>query len=127
MASAPPCPDFSSIRSDAPGLTGPEGQKFTSYCRFAREIEKGIQPRRVLHLVENVVLGDKGEADFFSDELGCQAVLIDAADFGLVSRPRLWWSGIPWLSAPTSPFTGKAGAWWFGSSPKSCCSRVPVA
>ena len=111
MASAPPCPDISCIRSDAPGLTGPEGQKFTSYCRFVREIEKGIQPRRVLRLVENVVLGDKGEADFFSVELGCQAELIDAADVGLVGRPRLWWGRIPWLSAPTSPFTGKPLQW----------------
>ena len=111
LIGAPPCPDFSTIRADSPGRTGPEGQKFTAFCRWARKLEDGLAPRRILWLVENVVLSDRGEVDFFSKELQCDAVLVDSADIGVISRPRLWWSRIPWCSNPVSPITGGALRW----------------
>ena len=56
--------DFSAIRPDAPGRSGPEGQKFFHYCTWCREVESGLPHHRVGYLVENVILQDRGEADF---------------------------------------------------------------
>ena len=99
----PPCADFSPIRPNAPGRSGPEGQKFTNFCTWCREIEAGLPHHRVGYLVENVILQDRGEADFFSNILGCQTVAVDASDFGLISRPRLWWSRVDWHNVNSYP------------------------
>lgn len=73
---APPCPDFSTIKGDdAPGSHGQEGQKFLKFAKFAREVEDLLHPIPVGYLVENVILQDRGEIDFFSSSLDCQAVL----------------------------------------------------
>ena len=109
---APPCPDFSVIKGDeAPGSHGQEGQKFTKFCTFAREVESYLHPIPVGYLVENVVLQDRAEIDYFSHALDCQAVLVDAADYGLVSRPRLWWTRIPWPEITKHPFTNHPLRW----------------
>ena len=110
FVAAPPCPDFSKIRDDAPGSAGPEGQKFTQYCAFVNKIEEQIPHKRVGHLVENVLMA-KGEADHFSSRLDCQAVACDSADLGLINRPRLWWSRINWSKIRSSPWTGHRLKW----------------
>ena len=110
FVAAPPCPDFSRIKEDAPGSNGTEGQKFTAYCGFANQVEMNIPHRRVGHLVENVVM-EKGEADYFASLLDCNAVLLDAQDLGLISRPRLWWTRIDWGVIKHSPFTGTRLKW----------------
>lgn len=109
---APPCPDFSPIKGeDAPGSHGQEGQKFLKFVNFAREVESQLHPIPVGYLVENVVLQDRGEVDFFSKSLDCQAVLVDSADYGVISRPRLWWSRVDWTSQTHRPFTSRPFQW----------------
>ncbi|CAE7040700.1 ftsH [Symbiodinium sp. CCMP2592] len=71
---APPCHDFSRIRSDPPGTHGHEGSK-------------------VLFLVENVHMSASQQREL-DDALGCRAFACDAASWGVVSRPRLWWSNV---------------------------------
>ena len=110
FASAPPCPDFSRIKTDPLGSSGEEGQKFTAYCSFAREIEENLPNRRVGYITENVVM-NKGEADFFSSRLDCEPVVLDAQDHGLISRPRLWWTRIDWGQTRHSPLTGDKLKW----------------
>ena len=110
FASAPPCPDFSRIKEDPPGSAGEEGQKFTAYCSFAREIEAGLPNRRVGYIVENVVMNKK-EADFFSSRLDCEPVVLDAQDHGLINRPRLWWTRVGWGQTKHSPLTGEKIRW----------------
>ena len=110
FASAPPCPDFSRIRDDAPGSAGEEGQKFTAYCEFIRKVEMDIPHKRTGHITENVVM-DKGEADHFAGLLDCNTVLADAQDFGLINRPRLWWTRVDWSRTRTNPITGKRLRW----------------
>ena len=107
---APPCPDFSRIRDDAPGSAGAEGQKFTAYCDFVADIESRIPHKRVGHLTENVVM-EKGEADFFAKKLKGNTVMADAQDFGLISRPRLWWTRVDWSHIKASPVTGQRLQW----------------
>ena len=40
-----------------------------------------------------------------------QAVVVDAADYQVVSRPRLWWSRTPWTSQTHHPFTNQPLQW----------------
>eukprot|EP00435_Cladocopium_sp_Y103_P038903 s1402_g10.t1 len=110
FVAAPPCPDFSRIREGAPGSEGSEGQKFTAYCGFVNQVEMKIPHKRVGHLTENVVM-EKGEADFFAARLDCNTVAADSADFGLINRPRLWWTRIDWSKVRHSPVTGKQLKW----------------
>lgn len=109
---APPCPDFSPIKGDeAPGSKGQEGQKFIKFCTFAREVESRLHPIPVGYLVENVILQDRAEIHYFSQALDCQAIVMDAADYGMVSRPRLWWTRIPWHNVTKHPFTNHPVRW----------------
>ena len=111
QASAPPCPDFSRIKDDAPGKEGAEGSKFPKYCRFAKAIRDELPEHYFLQLCENVILSDQGEVEFFSQHLGLPAVIADAADYKAVSRPRLWWSSIDWTKSRHSPVTGAPLQW----------------
>ena len=55
ITAGPPCPDFSRIRGpDAPGKAGPEGQKFTAFCKFINELRGLLRCPNTI-LVENVV------------------------------------------------------------------------
>ncbi len=110
--SAPPCPDFSSIKGDeAPGKEGPEGQKFLRFTEFANSVEERLPHKKFGYLVENVILQDRGEADLFSLQMNCNVVAIDATDYGLINRPRLWWSRIQWDQVKVQPFTGRPLRW----------------
>ena len=109
---APPCPDFSVIKGDeAPGSKGQEGQKFLKFAQFSRALETALSPIPVRYLVENVVLQDRAEVDFFSEALQCNAVILDAADYGITSRPRIWWSRISWPETRSHPFTHQPLQW----------------
>lgn len=107
----PPCPDFSMIRSDAPGKAGPEGRKFTEYCAQTKSLEDLLQPRHFVHLCENVIFAQPSEADHFSNELKANPIALDAADFGLISRPRLFWTRIQWSEVHTNPITQEPLKW----------------
>ena len=109
QASAPPCPDFSRIKDDAPGKEGAEGSKFPKYCSFAKAVREELPEHYFLQLCENVILSDQGEVEFFSQQLGVPAVIADASDYKAVSRPRLWWSSIDWTKS--SPVTGAPLQW----------------
>ena len=90
----PPCPDLSNTNGDgALGRAGVEGitvdEVFDIFLRF-----RELSPWRVDFLIENVVPMVRGDADHFSKRLGVEAVLVDAADWGRVRRPRLWWTSL---------------------------------
>ena len=111
LTSAPPCPDFSQICPDAPGKEGQEGRKFVEFCKFADTLQRQLQHPIQLRLCENVVFQDRGEISYFEKALRCSAVVVDASDFGLVSRPRLFWTDIPWDQKLEHPTTGKPLRW----------------
>ena len=108
---APPCPDFSQINSSAEGLSGVEGSKFTKYAELASQIETLLGPRETRHLVENVVMQQRSEAQHISSALHSNPVVVDAADFGLVGRPRLWWTRTEWRNFSVNPLTGAHLRW----------------
>ena len=111
QASAPPCPDFSRIKDDAPGKEGAEGSKFPKYCSFAKAIRDELPDHQFLQLCENVILSDQGEVEFFAQHLGVPAVIADATDYKAVSCARLWWSSIDWTKSRHSPVTGAPLQW----------------
>jgi len=41
----------------------------------------------------------KDEIDHFSEQLQCKPIMVDAADLGVIRRPRLWWSNANWDTA----------------------------
>eukprot|EP00438_Fugacium_kawagutii_P014457 Skav223504 [mRNA] locus=scaffold1160:147994:152414:- [translate_table: standard] len=92
----PPCPDFSRIKGDqGAGKEGPEGQKFGQWIQWMRRLQPLLRQRHLLRLVENVIPHRKQDIRYFEEALEAKAVQVDSAMFGLVSRPRMWWSDLP--------------------------------
>ncbi|CAE7231016.1 unnamed protein product [Symbiodinium sp. CCMP2592] len=96
IAAGPPCPDYSRVRENAPGTSGPEGSKFVRFAELIKSLEKKWRYAQCVLLVENVVPANKEDVRRLGRALSAQAVMHDAGDFGLVTRPRLWWTRIPW-------------------------------
>ena len=88
-----------------------EGSKFTSYAALARDIEASLGSRETRHLVENVVMQQRNEAQHISSALDASPVVVDAADFGLIGRPRMWWSRLEWKQFQVNPITGSHLRW----------------
>ena len=106
LTAAPPCPDFSRIRPDAAGREGPEGQKFDNMLRWFAAPEAIFGPRKVLRLIENVIMSRKADLKHFEAEIGVPGIIVDAQDWGTVKRPRVWWSDAGW-----SQFSDTAMGW----------------
>ena len=111
LAAAPPCPDFSILTGHGKGFSGNEGCKFQSYAEFAMQLEKLLEGWECHHLMENVVMQQQSEIQWVSNNTNTSPVIADAADFGLISRPRLWWTRIDWSSVVTNPVTGDKIRW----------------
>ncbi|CAE7027728.1 DD3-3 [Symbiodinium sp. CCMP2592] len=92
LFAAPPCHDFSRIRSDPPGTQGQKGSKFVRFAEWLKDFAKSSS-FRVLFLVENVYMSASQQQEL-DRALECRAFACDAANWGIVSRPRLWWSNV---------------------------------
>ena len=96
ITAGPPCPDFSRILgSEGKGASGTEGQKFVQFSQLLNEITTRLR-HPYITLVENVVFHNHQEAKEFDTRLGLGSAVLDAKDFGAISRPRLWWTNLPW-------------------------------
>ena len=54
ITAAPPCPDFSRVRPDAPGRHGQSGNLFVDFTKFMTALLNLLPGRRACLLVENV-------------------------------------------------------------------------
>lgn len=111
ILAAPPCPDFSVIKQDGAGLDGQEGAKFTKFGDFLAALEQELHGWHIDLLCENVVMQKPDEIQHISDKLQAQPVVVDAADLGLINRPRLWWLRLRWKEIWTNPFTQRPFRW----------------
>ena len=111
VSGGPPCPDFSGIAESAQGRMGEEGNKFVKFADFLNRLEKLLRPRDVHILIENVVMQNPADTQFFTDALQAQPVLLDPADFSIISRPRLFWSRVRWCDFSVCPMTQKQLKW----------------
>lgn len=88
VLAGPPSPDNSRME-------GTEGRQFEQFCACCAQLE-GSLDNAFQYLVENVVFQAKREIQHFSERLQCQPFLADAADFGAISRPLLFWTRKSW-------------------------------
>ncbi|CAE7206135.1 unnamed protein product [Symbiodinium natans] len=96
IAGGPPCHDYSRIRSSAPGAQGLEGSKFVRFAELVKELERSWGRPQAVLIVENVLPQNKADIRAFEKALAAQAVMHDSSDFGIISRPRVWWTRVPW-------------------------------
>ena len=95
VLAAPPCPDFSRIH-EGPGKEGESGKLFGLFCDLLSSLEALLKGRSMALLVENVIMACSGDINYFSQRLRCEPIIVDAADWGVVHRPRLWWTRVDW-------------------------------
>ena len=100
---APPCPDFSRVTGHGQGFDGTEGCKFKHFAEFANELESQLDGWDFHHLIENVVMQQKSEIQWVSEKTHTSPLVVDAADFGWISRPRIWWTRVDWSQFTTNP------------------------
>ena len=99
----PPCPDYSKINASAQGREGTSGQLFVRFTEFLQKLEAGVGVQFHL-LVENVLLQKSTDLEWFNQAMGAQPLAADAASFGLISRPRTWWTRVDWTKVQANPY-----------------------
>ncbi|CAE6943486.1 unnamed protein product [Symbiodinium sp. CCMP2592] len=110
VLAGPPCPDFSKV-ANGQGRSGPTGKLFQVFCLFLQTLE-GLLLRHSFHvIVENVVMNRREDVDFFSQQLGASPTLLCSSDFGIISRPRLFWTRLDFAKVKTNPITGQPMRW----------------
>ena len=103
LTGGPPCHDYRVIKQVSDGREGVEGPKFVKFADSMETLEASLPNHRVAPLIENVLMSNNDDILYLSDRLKSQPILVDSADRGAVSRPRLWWSRINWTSVRTNP------------------------
>eukprot|EP00438_Fugacium_kawagutii_P029614 Skav202657 [mRNA] locus=scaffold1791:57070:68236:+ [translate_table: standard] len=94
-----PCQDLSSLLADKQGLDGSRSKLFFLMPKIFNHVKQSFACP-VHHFVENVFSMSPDNRARFSQELGCQPVLLDSKHFSWCNRPRLFWcswniSGLP--------------------------------
>ena len=111
ICAGPPCPDYSRIRPAAEGRTGSTGRLFEVFCQYVQTLERLVPEVSFAMLVENVVMNSQQDVDYYSKQLRAEAIVLDGAAFGLVSRPRVWWTRLDWGCFKTDPLTQQPFKW----------------
>lgn len=111
ITAGPPCPDYSLVADSAQGRAGEEGKKFVTFVGFLDQLVPQLAPRETYHIIENVVMANPADVQFFSTALKSDPIVLDAADFGLINRPRIFWCKLQWKQLQTNPMTGKPMRW----------------
>ena len=120
ITAAPPCPDVSKLRSD-----GPSGHLFVEFTKFLNALLNLLPGRRACLLAENVLMANPADAQWFSRSMQAEPVIADAADYGAVHRPRLWWSWTDWTAVKTYPGKSSSLQWQKGTG-KTAWLRLDV-
>ncbi|CAE7942363.1 unnamed protein product, partial [Symbiodinium sp. KB8] len=95
--------DFSRV-TDGPGHHGDRGGLFLQTVEFMSEVRRLVAPRRFGFIFENVEMAT-ADAEQITEALGAAPLWVDAADFGWVGRPRLWWLSADWARMTLDPET----------------------
>jgi site-specific DNA-cytosine methylase len=69
ISGGPPCPDYSIVAASAKGRDGHEGQKFVTFTKFLTKLESLVHPRKTCPFLENVVMQNPADIQFFTDAL----------------------------------------------------------
>ncbi|CAE7942077.1 unnamed protein product [Symbiodinium sp. KB8] len=93
------------------GRSGPTGKLFQVCCDFVATLEKALPTHHFHIIVENVVMTRREDVDFFSERLKAVPTMMCSSDFGLISRPRLFWTRLDFAKIKLNPLTGKPLKW----------------
>ena len=98
ITGGPPCPDFSQIRENPPGVFGETGGLFETLVEIEHDIREHFRGYPVETIIENVVPHEqvRHHVSTLSERLAMSPVIIDAADGGVMHRKRLWWTSCRW-------------------------------
>ncbi|OLP86253.1 DNA (cytosine-5)-methyltransferase 3A [Symbiodinium microadriaticum] len=103
VTAAPPCTDYSAVNGSAEGREGASGSLFVTFVHFITAVEKALG-RRLPMLVENVLMQNGTDTQWFGEKLQAEPIIADSAAFGMISRPRTWWSRIDWTRTTQHPY-----------------------
>jgi DNA (cytosine-5)-methyltransferase 3A len=84
-----PCQDLSIAKKGRKGLDGDRSGLFWEYVRILREVKP------TYFVLENVASMPHKDKQIISEELGVEAILINASLVSAQSRKRLFWTNIP--------------------------------
>ena len=90
----PPCQPFSLLATTPLGLDDPRCAALKSFVKIRDALDKGFSTRdarKFRWILEEVANMTAPHRDAISKLLGCQPVLVNAADWGWVQRARLYW------------------------------------
>ena len=93
------------------GRSGSEGSKFILLCDKADQLEGLLPNHHFDFIIENVLMNDPGDLQYFNERLRAQPIVLDSADLGIVNRPKLWWSRLDWGQLRAHPVTGEDLQW----------------
>ena len=111
VTAAPPCVDYSAVNGSAQGREGASGSLFVSFVHFLQAVEKDLG-RRFPLLVENVLLQSSTDCQWFSEQLQAEPVVADGSAFGMISRPRTWWTRVDWSQTTKHPYRPEQTLTW---------------
>ena len=106
ITAAPPCPDFSRLRSDAPGH-GQSGNLFVVFTKFLSALLNLLPGRQACWVTENVILANPADAQWFAKSMQAEAIIADATDYGAI-HICLGCGGLGQIGQPSCGF-----AWMF--------------
>ena len=69
---------------------------------IASSVSAGVRFRSI---VENVIMNRREDVDFFSKQLQVAPSMLCASDFGVINRPRLFWTRIDFARIKVNPIT----------------------
>ena len=91
VTAAPPCPDYSRIQLDAAGRHGPSGNLSVEFTKFL-EVLEGLLPGYKVALGGECAHELWGRHSVLLQGHARVPILADSADYGIIGRPRLWWT-----------------------------------
>ena len=63
-------------------------------------------------LVENVLMQKSTDLEWFNRALDAKPFAADATSFGMISRPRTWWSRVDWTRVTQNPYYPEKALKW---------------
>ena len=106
LLGGPPCQDVSLLNAAGAGSHGPRSGLREEYARVYRELVQAAPPGSVRALMECTRMSPSDRVAYDS-VFDSPPVLLCSRHFSPCTRPRLWWSNVPWHSTCDSRWASR--------------------
>ena len=106
LLGGPPCQDVSLLSSAGAGSHGLRSGLRSEYARVYEELTEAAPPGRVVALMECTRMS-RSDRVAYDEVFGSPPVLLCSRHFAPCTRPRLWWSNVPWHSSCESRWASR--------------------